>query len=186
MKKFEKIWVLALPYLKKGSMKNFVIHTRGVVKAMELLLEGEGGNKDILIPAAILHDVGWSKISSELQKSKNNRQREKAMILHLKYASPIIEEILTEVNYNRNDIKKIISIVISHKFKNPKDLDKRLLIDADNLSDAFKEQFNSDVKMYKTTPRRWYSVRKKNKFYTETAKKIFDKELGKRLRELEK
>jgi hypothetical protein len=42
MKKiFEKIWKLALPYLKKGRRKNFVIHTQGVIKAMELLLKKE-------------------------------------------------------------------------------------------------------------------------------------------------
>ena len=59
MKKiFEKIWKLALPYLKKGRRKNFVIHTQGVIKAMELLLKKEKEDKDTLIPAAILHDTG--------------------------------------------------------------------------------------------------------------------------------
>jgi len=28
-KTFEKIWKLAVPYLKKGKIKNFVLHTKG-------------------------------------------------------------------------------------------------------------------------------------------------------------
>ena len=35
-KKYNEIWKLAKPYLEKGKMKNFVLHTKGVVKAMEL------------------------------------------------------------------------------------------------------------------------------------------------------
>jgi len=107
---------LATPYLKAGVKKDFVLHTRGVVKAMELIIQGELGDKDILIPVAILHDVGWLKVPVDLQKSKDDTNRKKALEFHLEYAPPIIEEVLTKVNYKQSHIQRVIEIFKAHKF----------------------------------------------------------------------
>jgi len=181
--KFEKIWKLAIPYLRKGKRKDFVLHTKGVAKGMNLLLKKERGNPNTLIPAAILHDTGWSKVPLNLQKTNNRNKVQKAMELHLKCSTPIIDDILTELGYNRKQIKAIIDIVLAHKFKNPKRLDKRLLIDADTLADVFKEQFYGDCKMYNLSPEKLYNIRKNNKFCTRTAEIIFRKELEQRRKE---
>ncbi len=180
---FKKIYRLALPYLEKGKMKDFVIHTKGVIRAMELLLRREKGDADILIPAAILHDVGFSKVPIRLQKSDKKDEKIKAFKLHLEYAPPIIESILMQLNYNKDRIKKIIDIVIVHKFKDVDKLNEQLLIDADTLSDSFKEQFYSDAKEYNRTPREHYDYRRNNEFYTQAAKEIFAKELKQRKEE---
>jgi HD superfamily phosphodiesterase len=182
-KRFEEIWKLAAPYLKKGKRKNFVLHTKGVIKAVGLLLKQKKGNEDVLIPAAILHDTGWSKIPLNLQKTKDKSKTKRAMGLHLIYSVPIINEILTKLRYDKKQIKEITDIVLAHKFKNPKDLNKRLLIDADTLADAFKEQFYGDCKKYNQTPETLYKIRKNNKFYTKTARIIFNKGLEKRRKE---
>jgi HD superfamily phosphodiesterase len=181
MKKIHnKIWRLARPYLKKGVRKDFVLHTLGVIKAMELLLKKEGGNKDILIPAAILHDVGWSRVPYKLQKSNKKNEQFKALKLHIKYAPYIINKILTKINFNKKQINIITDICLAHKFKKPKNFNEKLMIDADTLSDTFKKQFESDLKAYNSTPENLYKFRKKNKFYTKTAKNIFEKDLLKR------
>ncbi|MCK4539640.1 HD domain-containing protein [Candidatus Parcubacteria bacterium] len=183
-KKYNEIWELAKPYLEKGKMKNFVLHTKGVVKAMELLLQKESGDKDILIPAAILHDVGWAKVPAALQKSNNKKEKIQALKLHIEYAPKIVRKILSKTKYNKKQIKTIIEIIVAHKFKTPIRPDKRLLIDADNLSDVFKEQFYSDAESYNVTPEQNYNFRKNdNTFYTKTAKIIFEKELEKRKQE---
>jgi len=184
VKKFQKIWKLAIPYLKKGKRKNFLLHTKGVVRAMKLLLKKEKGDPNILIPAAILHDVGWAKVPQDLQKSNEKRKVEKAMKLHLKYAVPIIKEILNKVGYSKKQIEQVIEIVLAHKYHNPRRLDKQLLIDADTLSDVFKEQFYSDCKAYHLSPEKLFVIRKENKFYTKTAKNIFEQELKKRGKEI--
>ena len=168
-------------------MKNFIIHTQGVIKAMEMILKKEKADKDILIPSAILHDVGWAKVPSDFQKQflwRNKSKLKKAMELHLEYSQPIIREILEYLNYKQQDISRIADIVKDHKYKNPRNKDKRLLIDADNLSDVFKEQFWSDVREYGVEPKEQYEFRKLNNFYTKTAQNIFEKELKKRKREL--
>jgi HD superfamily phosphodiesterase len=182
-KRFEEIWKLAIPYLRKGKRKNFVLHTKGVIKAVGLLLKQKKGDEDVLIPAAILHDTGWSKVPLNLQKTKDKSKTKRAMELHLIHSVPIINEILTKLRYDKKQIKKIIDAILAHKFKNPKDLNKRLLIDADTLADAFKEQFYGDCKEYNLTPETLYKTRKNNKFYTKTARIVFDKGLEKRRKE---
>lgn len=67
--RYQKIWNLALPYLEKGKMKNFVVHTKGVVKSMKMILAEEKADKDILIASAILHDVGWAYVPAKFQKN---------------------------------------------------------------------------------------------------------------------
>lgn len=181
-KKYQKIWQLALPYLKSGQMKNFVLHTEGVVKAVEMIIKySNKGDESLLVPAAILHDAGWSKVPKNLQLSKDKNEKIKAMKLHIKYAPEIISKVLDQAEYEKGKINKIIEIVKSHKFKNPKEINKRILIDADNAADAFREQFASDMKSYNVSRKNLYNFRKNNKFYTEIAKQIFNEELNKRL-----
>lgn len=104
--------------------------------------------------------------------------------MHLEYSAPIIEEILRSVDFDKKQAERVLEIVLSHKFCNPRNLDKRLLIDADTLSDIFKEQFYSDAHMFNMIPRDFIQIRMKNQFYTLTARKIFLKELKKRADEL--
>lgn len=183
--KYQNVWKLAIKYLRMGSEKDYVLHTKGVVKAMELILEKEKGNADILIPAAMLHDVGWAKVPKKYQCATDKKKQLRAMKLHIKYAPKIICEILKPLNYKTFQVNEIIDIVESHKFCKPKKLSKKLLIDADQLSDAFKEQFNSDVKAYHITAEKLYNFRKNgNVFYTKTAKNIFLELMDKRRKEM--
>lgn len=184
-KKNTKIFNLAVPYLKRAVMKDFVTHTQGVVKAMELLLKKEKGDPEILIPCAILHDVGFSKVPKSMQKTKDRSRKVRGMELHLEYAPEVIKEILTKVDFDEKKTRRICDIVIAHKFKNPRDSEKRLLIDADNLSDVFKTQFYMDSQSYKQKPKELLAYRvEHNRFYTKTAQKIFDTEVKKREKEI--
>lgn len=185
MRKYKKIWELATQYLKQGINKDFVLHTEGVVKAMEMILKKEEGDSSILIPAAILHDVGWAKVPKKYQRTNDKNKRIMAMRLHIKHAPEIIRTTLTSLNYKPSQINEIINIVVSHKFCKPRKLDKKLLIDADQLADAFKAQFYSDVKAYNSRPEKLYEFRiKNNEFYTETAKNIFSKLMKERREEI--
>lgn len=183
-KTYKKIWELAMPYLQQGTMKDFVVHTNNVVKAMELLISGEGGEENILIPAAILHDVGFSKVAKDLQTNAEMSKKREAQRQHLVFAKEIIEEILNRIGYNRRDITKVIDIVSAHKFSDPKELDKRMLIDADNLSDTFKDQFVADAKSYGCSFKQLYKYRTENKYYTQTAQKIADENMKQRHKEI--
>ncbi|MFA6963505.1 MAG: HD domain-containing protein [Patescibacteria group bacterium] len=177
--KFEKIWDLAMPYLKKGIMKDFVSHTKYVVKSMEMIIDGEGGDEDILIPSAILHDVGWSKVDPSLQLNDDMEKKREGQRQHITFAKEIVEEVLDQAGYSEEDIQKVVGIVMAHKFQDPEDKEKQMLIDADNLSDTFKEQFDSDVVAYHSTPEQVYEYRMNNKYYTQTAQQIADQQMAK-------
>lgn len=182
-KQYQKIWKLALPYLKSGVRKDFVLHTQGVVKATEMIMKLSGqGDESLLIPAAILHDTGWAKVPKRLQLSDDKDDKIKALKLHIKYAPEIISKVLGQAGYEKEKIKKITEIVKSHKFKDPKEINKRILIDADALSDSFKKQFAADLKYYKAGRASMCNFRiKNNKFYTKIAKRVFTEEIRKRL-----
>jgi hypothetical protein len=183
---FEDVWSLTVPYLEKGVVKDLVVHTEGVVKAMELLLAEEEGDKFLLLPAAILHDVGWSKVPVDLQKRRDKEGVKMALELHLEYASPVIREILTKLRYGSDKIDRIVEVVKAHKFQDPSELEKQLLIDADSLSDCFREQFYSDARSYVLSPEKLYEFRLTNKFYSPVARRIFDREMEERRKEFER
>jgi len=180
---FGDIWKSTVPLLEKGRRKDFVLHTKGVIKAMEMLLEKEGGDEEILIPAAILHDVGWSKVPAKLQKGSDGAEQLEALRLHIKHAAPLVRAILVNAGFEEGKISKIIKIIEAHKFHNPKEHDKQMLIDADAMSDAFREQFKSDMKSYGKTANELYLFRKDSNFYTKTAKSVFNRELEARRKE---
>jgi len=175
---FNKIFELSKPYLQKATMKDFVTHTKHVVKAMEMIIRGEGGDSNILIPAAILHDVGFSKVSPRLQTNNDLKKKRQAQRQHLVFAKEIIQEILEKVDYKQKDIDRITEIIVVHKFHNPDGKEERMLIDSDNLSDTFLEQFYSDIKAYNRSPEQVYEFRTRNEYYTKTAKKIASKNMS--------
>lgn len=182
---YQSLWALAVKYLKKGINKDFVVHTQGVIRAMELILKKEKEDPDILIPAAILHDVGWARVPRKYQRTQQKADKLRGMELHIEHAPNIIRTILKSLCYPAPRIREIIGIVQAHKFHHPRKLSKKLLIDADQLSDAFREQFCSDVSAYKLTPEQLYRFRMKdNHFYTKVAKDIFLSQMNERRKEM--
>ena len=58
----EELFELAEPYLK---VRDDILHTRVAHEYAVHLLENEAGDKKIVEPAVILHDVGWSRLKPE-------------------------------------------------------------------------------------------------------------------------
>lgn len=183
--KYQPIWEKVKKPLSEATMKDFVLHSQMVEKAMREIIAGEGGDPDILIPAAILHDIGWSKVDTELQCAQDPESRHKAMVAHIENAPALIKNILSELNYDKDKIERIVDLVVAHKFTDPEDKDKQKLIDADTLSDTYKESFWSDIKSYDRVPKDMWDHRSKNTFYTTTARSIFGKQLNNRLEEIQ-
>lgn len=184
--KYRNVWDEVSKRLQGIGKKDYVLHSRMVTRAMEEIIRGEGGNPDLLIPAAMLHDIGWSNVPKYLQFAKIPKDKKEAEKQHLEKAPDVIQTILISFEYNQGLIDKIIHVVLNHKSKNPEE-DKEIecIVDADNLSDTFKESFYSDVISYSSTPQKTYDFRSKNKFFTKTAKAIFKRHLKARLNEIE-
>ena len=113
---FEKIWETALPY---QDQRNDDGHARITLKYAKELVELEDGNEDIVIPAIILHDIGYSQILRErrmliFDRDATNEEREAVRYKHQAQSVKLGEKILKELNYPADMIPEILEIISKH------------------------------------------------------------------------
>ena len=92
-KKFLNIWELAQPYYEKGRIFD-IPHIKWLMPhALELAII-ENLDPSILVPIAILHDVGYSRIDNKNPNIKGLDTKRK----HMEEGARIAEQILKKVN----------------------------------------------------------------------------------------
>ncbi|MGC8605841.1 MAG: HD domain-containing protein, partial [Desulfomonilaceae bacterium] len=136
---FREICQMAKPFLDTRS--NF-IHMQ-VSKAFALkLLETEHGEEDVVIPAIILHDVGWKMIPEALHlqafgpKAKDLETNR----IHELEGARIALEILKQLKYDSKLIEEVVEIISGHDSrKEPLSLNDAIVKDADKLWRFSKE-----------------------------------------------
>ncbi len=150
---FEKIWETALPY---QDQRNDDGHARVTLKYAKQLVELEDGNEDIVIPAIILHDIGYSQILRErrmliFDRDATNEEREAVRYKHQSQSVALGEKILKELNYPADMIPEILEIVSKHDTrKGFISKEEGLVRDADKLWRFSLEGFKVDVKRDKS------------------------------------
>ncbi|MAG01778.1 hypothetical protein CMI42_00415 [Candidatus Pacearchaeota archaeon] len=108
MKKiYNKIWQLAKPYYKKGRSED-IEHIKWMMKDALLVCKKEKLDDSILLPLVILHDTGYANVP------KNNLFELDIRKTHMKEGEKIAKDILEEVNYSPDKIKKITHFVSVH------------------------------------------------------------------------
>lgn len=157
-KKFEKIWEKALPLLKQGRPGDDT-HAAEVVK---LIVDFNGDlilDKDILIPVAIMHDIGHSAILPEHFKYITGPEKlTNGKLVHMLTGAKIAKDILDSIHYDSEKSKEIIEIISIHdadqlekieleKFYNTDN--KKLFHDIDSLDRFTELRLKSMLKMYK-------------------------------------
>ncbi|MFH1491529.1 MAG: HD domain-containing protein [Pseudomonadota bacterium] len=185
---FAKIWGLAKPYL--NTRKN-ELHTEISMGFAHELLEKEGGDQDIVIPAIILHDVGWKEVPEPLQLKAFGPRIEAPELnrRHEVEGSKIAKDILERINYDGDKIKEIIQIIDGHDSrKEPISLNDRIVKDADKLWRYSKEGLLIDAERFKLTHKKEFHRLLSHLhtwFLSDSAREIAEKELANRLKELE-
>ncbi|UCE34565.1 MAG: HD domain-containing protein [Deltaproteobacteria bacterium] len=183
---FEKIWELAEPYL---DTRDNTIHTRISVRLAYQLLDREGGDPAIVIPAIILHDVGWKAIPENLHLAAFGPKATSPELnrVHEVEGVRIAKEILEQVQYDHGRIEEILEIIDGHDSREePLSLNDKLVKDADRLSRYAKEIFHIDMQRYNHTYEEELNrIRSQLEkwFFTRSAKRIARKELRNRLEE---
>ena len=129
----QHLWERARPYL---DTRENGIHTRISVSFAYRLLEREGGDEDVVIPAVILHDVGWKRIPEDLHveafgpgatSPEINRIHEVEGVL-------IARGLLEEVGYDRGKTEEILQIIEGHDSRSETlSLNDSIVKDADKL-----------------------------------------------------
>ncbi len=185
----QELFRLAEPYLET---RNDLLHTRVAHQYAVYLLEKEAGDKKIVEPAVILHDVGWSQLKPEEIKiafganAKGERAKQLNRI-HEVEGARIAREILTKLNYDRLSIDIIARIIEKHDSgKNPQTIEEKLVKDADRLWRFSKIGYYHEMERQNTTHEARYHFLIQNMgkwFFTKTAKELADTELQERVKE---
>jgi len=98
-------------------------HVLRVTRLCELIGMVEGANMEVLVPAALLHDI-----ARPLEKSRG--------IPHEIEGARMAEEYLKSIHYDETLIPGIIHAILTHRFSSadlPMTLEARILSDADKL-----------------------------------------------------
>jgi len=130
---YQKIFEKAKPFLR--TRKN-LIHTQIAYRyALNLLNEGKG-DEAVVIPAILLHDVGWKYVPEHLHLTAfgPNPTNPKLTKVHEVEGAKIAEKILNDLHYPSDMVKEICRIIRGHDSrKKPISRDDRIVKDADKL-----------------------------------------------------
>jgi len=178
------MWELAKPYLDTRENES---HTEISLKFAQQLLKKEGGDEEIVIPAIILHDVGWKKVPEELHlKAFGPKADPELTRIHEVEGAKIAKEILEQLHYDQDKTQKILRIIEAHDTRTEAiSLNDRLVKDADALYRVTSEAFRVNMARFRTTFDQLMDHFKSVSatwFVTASAKKIAAKELENSLR----
>jgi HD superfamily phosphodiesterase len=112
------------------------LHTDICLQFALRLLRKEGGNPTIVVPAIILHDVGWKAVpeDSQIRGFGPNMSDPDIQRIHEVEGSKIARNILEELRYDEDKISKICEIVLFHDSrKEGMYLEDSIVKDADKL-----------------------------------------------------
>ena len=183
---FKQILQLAKPYLNTRFND---VHTEMSVQLAYDLLRAEGGQEPIVIPAIILHDVGWKKVPAALHLKAfgPNATSPELNRTHEREGVRIAEHILTEVNYDMKKISEILKIIDGHDSRKESiSLNDSLVKDADKLWRFTHTGFQIDHQRFEETVADGLDRLRKylpGWFFTDTAHQIAKEELRQRERE---
>lgn len=131
---YNRIRELAEPFLRT---RDNDLHTTIAMELALDLIKHEGGDGDVVIPAIILHDVGWICVPEEEQVKAYGPMANAPEItrLHEKEGVKIAKDILEKVGYDEQKIHEIIQIIDGHDSRSEAlSLNDQLVKDADKLT----------------------------------------------------
>ena len=179
----------AEPYLE---MRGDLLHTRVAHRYALILLGKEGGDRAVVEPAVILHDVGWSRLKpDEIRAAYGVLARgERAARLnrvHEVEGAAIARKILEETGYDPALIEKITLIIERHDSgKHPGSLEERIVKDADRLWRFSREGYYHEMERQNLSHQVRHDFLVKhmdNWFFTGTGMDLARAELGDRVEE---
>jgi HD superfamily phosphodiesterase len=186
------LFEMAEPYL---TTRGDLLHTQVAHEYALLLIKEEGGDRRIVEPAIILHDVGWSRLDPEEIKGSfgvraAGETAARINRVHELGGAVIARELLEELEYDPSLIDQIIPIVERHDSgREPKSLEEKLVKDADKLWRFSQVGYRDEMERQKLSPLERYQFLVKNLpswFFTKTAKEVAERELEKRALEYER
>jgi HD superfamily phosphodiesterase len=183
---YQRIFELAIPFLKT---RLNLPHTYIAYQYARLLLDGEGGSREITIAACILHDVGWSTIPEDQQIKAYgpNMTDLEAKRKHEVEGASIARRILAQAGYNGSLVEKIAEIIDGHDTTlHARSLEDAITKDSDKLFRLCAWGVQIDCQRFNVNPKEYWPLlqkRSRNWFLTPTGKQLAAHEARERERE---
>jgi hypothetical protein len=183
----QEIFEKAKPFLR--TRKNLV-HTQIALRYTIRLLESEKADEGVVIPAILLHDVGWKIIPENLHLTAfgPNPSNPKLARVHEVEGAKIARTILEELHYPPERVKEICRIVQGHDSrKRPISRSDRIVKDADKLTRYSRRGMAIDsarfhipriihINFLEEQIRKW--------FFLPTSRKLAGEEINRRRKEM--
>ncbi len=185
----KKLIAAIAPLYKKGRDGDWE-HILRTVDLCRYLLGHENGNPNIVLPAAYLHDLGWTAVDYSDFNAATPAVKTKtpSFIQHMEQGAVIAGEILSDLTYSRPEIQEIQSIIKIHDLPETvfkmNNINATLVVEADRLDrygntgiSRFKTMFGKE----KTKGPYWEEARQlrreglNNWFRTPTARQLSQK-----------
>ena len=183
---FDKIQQLSKPFL---NTRHNDVHTEISTSLAFQILEQEGGDEDIVIPAIILHDTGWKRVPSKLHLKAfgPNATNPKLNRLHEVEGMKIAQEILQKIQYDDHKTDKILEIIDGHDSRTtPISLNDMIVKEADKLWRYTRSGFYIDIERFGESHEEGLNRLRPNLvgwFFTVTAKQMAADKLSRRANE---
>ena len=183
---FEKILHLSKPFL---NTRYNAVHTAISTSIAFKLLQEEGGDEDIVIPAIMLHDTGWKRVPPELHLKAFGPGASEPELnrLHEVEGVKIAREILQKINYDSIKTNQILEIIDGHdSCTTPISLSDMIVKDADKLWRYTRSGFYIDIERFGESRREGLERLRSNLsgwFFTGTAKQMAAEKLIRRATE---
>jgi len=148
---YKRLWRLAQPYLRTRENQ---VHTRISAALALSLIEQEGGEQQIVIPAIILHDVGWKCVPEDVQLKAfgPNASAPDLNRTHEVEGVKIARDLLKQVSYDRSICCEILAIIDGHDSRSEAlSLNDALVKDADKLWRYTPEGLAIDINRFGET-----------------------------------
>ncbi len=181
----------AEPYLE---VRGDISHTRVSHDYAVILISREGGNKRIVEPAIILHDIGWSRLDPReipiaFGVLAEGEEAHRLNRIHELEGASIAGQLLRSLDYDPFLIEKVTSIIRSHDsgvdIRFP---EEGLVKDADKLWRSSRIGFWLEAERQGLDPEeylRFLNERCKEWFFTSTAVTLAGEDLEERAGEID-
>lgn len=184
---YERMLVLAQPYL---DTRRNDLHVQVSYRYILQLLEQVPADKDVVIPAILLHDLGWKMVPEDLQLTAFGPtiQNPELNRRHEVEGVRLARDILHQVNYDPAKTSEILQIIDGHDSrKTALSVNDQVVKDADKLWRFAPEGFFVDHQRFGIEGRtyaRWIVQQIDGWFFTDAGKTIARRELEQRKAEL--
>ena len=185
-----RLFEMAAPYLAvRGDMAHATVsHDYALT-----LMQQEGGDRRIVEPAVILHDVGWSAlepddISAAYGVLAKGEEAERLNRIHEVRGAAIAQEILRSCDYDPDLVEDISAIISRHDSgKDAPSLEEGLVKDADKLWRFSRTGFWQEAERQQLKPETlldFLDMRYRKWFFSPTALRLAQGELVRRRDEI--